>query len=64
MAELEIKVVHQGRSGYVEIEGRQYGIELFPDGSFSISFPNGNRHANRQAHLDALTAFAETRNPQ
>ncbi len=55
MKENPIKIVHQGRGGYVDIEGYRYGIELFPDGHFCIGFPSGNRHSKLQAHLDALT---------
>jgi len=61
---LEINVVHQGRGGYVECEGKQYPIELFERGHFSISFPAGNRHARLQEHLDTLKAFAASRDPK
>ena len=60
----EIKVVNRGRGGYVELEGKRYPIEMFGDGSFSIHFPCGNRHARLQAHLDELKKFSLNQNPQ
>ena len=59
----EIDVVHQGRSGYVEIDGYRYGIELFDGGHFSIAFPDGNRHSRLQTHLNSLTEFAANQDP-
>ena len=59
----DIQVIHQGRSGYVELEGYRYGIEMFAGGHFSIAFPSGNRHGRLQFHLEQLTKFAAKQNP-
>ncbi|MEZ5986112.1 MAG: hypothetical protein R3B94_09190 [Hyphomonas sp.] len=60
----EIKIVHEGRAGYVELEGYQYTIDHVEAGCFCIHFPSGNRHKDLQDHFDRLTAFAETRDPK
>jgi hypothetical protein len=59
-----VKVVHKGRGGYVEYEGKKYFIELANNGSFYISFPSGNRHSKLQLHLKILTKFAASKNPK
>ena len=59
-----IEIVHEGRSGHVELEGYRYRIEMFADGHFSISFPDGNRHNRLQAHLEQLTEFAALQDPE
>lgn len=59
-----ITVVHEGRGGYVELDGARYPIDHVAEGCFCIHFPAGNRHANLQAHLEALNAFAEARSPK
>ena len=58
-----MNVVHQGRGGYIEIDGCQYPIELLQGGHFCILFPNKQRHRNSQQHLDALAAFARAQQP-
>ena len=60
----EIKVVHEGRGGYVELEGRRYTIDHVEGGCFCIHFPNGHRHKSLQDHFVRLTAFAESRDPK
>jgi hypothetical protein len=64
MTDSDINVTHQGRGGFVEYQGYKYGIEHINEGHFCISFPSGNSHKDLQAHLDFLTAFAESRNPK
>ena len=59
-----IKVVHQGKSGYVELQGKRYSIEVFAGGHFLISFPCGNRHSKLQEHLEVLKEFAKKQNPE
>ena len=59
-----IKVVHVGRAGYVEIDGYRYEIEMFAGGHFSIGFPSKNRHKKLQDHLEQLTRFAAEQNPE
>lgn len=60
----KIKIVHEGRGGYVEYDGFRYTIDHVDQGCFCIHFPSGNRHKKLQAHFDALTAFAESREPK
>ncbi|MGY6519325.1 MAG: hypothetical protein ACXIUZ_11505 [Lysobacteraceae bacterium] len=57
-------VRHQGRGGFVEIDGYRYGIESMGDGRFTISFPGGNRHRRLQAHLTALPQLAAGKSPK
>jgi hypothetical protein len=57
-------VVHQGRGGYVEIDGKQYAIEMFPGGQFCIHFPCGHHHSKLKDHLVALMTLAESKNPK
>jgi hypothetical protein len=58
-----VRVIHQGRGGYIEIDGYHYPIELVHGGSFIVHFPAGHRHKALQAHLDAITALAVLRDP-
>ena len=60
----QIAIVHEGRGGYVELEGYRYCIEMFAGGHFSIHFPNGNRHNRLQAHLEQLSEFAAQQDPK
>lgn len=53
------RVVHEGRGGYVEIEGTRYPIEHVGAGRFTIAFPNGTRGAARDRHQRALEALVE-----
>lgn len=50
-------IVHQGRGGYIEIDGARYSIEHVGEGRFCVCFPSGNRHARREQHLAALAAL-------
>ena len=59
----QVTVHHEGRGGYVTIEGFDYGIEMCGSG-FVIFFPGGNRHTRMQIHLDALRAYAKTKDPE
>ncbi len=63
-APADIKLVHNGRSGYVEYAGQQYVIEQVGAGHFCIHFPSGNRHNKLQQHLDALRTFARAQTPE
>ena len=58
----KIKVVHQGRGGYVELDGKRYDIEMFASG-FAIHFPCGHRHSKLQDDVDQLEEFASQRDP-
>jgi len=49
-----LTIVHEGRGGYIDIEGCRYPIEHIEGGRFCIHFPSGHRHARRDAHLLAL----------
>ena len=59
-----VKVNHEGRSGYVEYEGHKYTIENISEGHFCIHFPDGNRHSELQGHFDVLTEFAANQEPK
>lgn len=52
------RVVHEGRGGYVEIDGARYPIEHIEGGAFSVSFPGKTRHPRLAQHLQALEALA------
>lgn len=64
MTDAKIKVVHEGRGGYVELESIRYVIDHVAEGSFCIHFRNGHRQKDLQKHFDALTAFAEDQEPK
>jgi hypothetical protein len=49
-----MRIVHEGRGGYIEIDGRRYCIEHTEGGRFCIHFPSGHRHATRPADLEQL----------
>jgi hypothetical protein len=49
-----MKIVHEGRGGYVEIDDARYPIEHVGEGRFSIHFSTRRRGAVRAAHLRAL----------
>lgn len=55
-----MRVVHEGRTGYVEIEGIRYDIEHLQRNQFCVHFPSGRRHAKLQMHLNALKKLAES----
>ena len=56
-SEASFEIVHEGRGGYVEIEGARYPIDHVAEGRFVIQFPAGNRHPRRDAHRAALAAL-------
>lgn len=56
----EIKVVHEGRGGYVEVEGCRYPIALEDGGRFTIFF-SGRGH--QASHLPLLEQFCQAQNP-
>jgi hypothetical protein len=45
-SKFDIKVVHTGRSGYLEYDGCTYEIEHRDEGLFCVHFPCGNRHSD------------------
>jgi hypothetical protein len=47
-----VTVVHEGRGGYVEVDGRRYAIEHIEGGRFCIQRPS--RHASDREALEAL----------
>ncbi len=49
-----MRIVHEGRGGYVELEGERYAIEHVADGRFCIHVPRGGR----AAHVEALMRLA------
>jgi len=49
-----MRIVHEGRGGYIEIDGTRYVIEHVEGGRFCIYCPIGRRHARRAAHLEQL----------
>jgi hypothetical protein len=51
---LVLTVVHEGRGGFIDIDGCRYPIEHIEQGRFCIHFPAGQRHARRDAHLRRL----------
>ena len=56
-----MRVVHEGRGGYVEVDGRRYAIEHVEGGRFCVHFPGGQRHAwleDDRAALEGLVASA------
>lgn len=60
MTLLATKVVHEGRGGYVEVDGYRYPIEHIEGGRFAIHFPAGNRSRKRDEHHRALIALCES----
>jgi len=52
-----LRVVHEGRGGYLEIEGVRYPIEHVEGGRFAIHLPSGKRPARFAEHLAALERF-------
>lgn len=56
----QITVVHEGRGGYVEVEGYRYPIALEEGGRFTIFFSGRGRKAE---HLPLLEQFCQAQNP-
>jgi len=59
----EPKILHEGRGGYIELDGLRYAIEHVADGRFCIHFPSGNRSKKCDAHFATLTALCRA-NPE
>ena len=55
-----VTVVHEGRGGYVEVEGRRYAIEHVEGGRFCIYVPSGHRARKRASDLEALEALCKS----
>jgi hypothetical protein len=55
-----VTVVHEGRGGYVEVDGRRYVIEHVEGGHFCIHFPSGHRTRKRGSDLEALEALCRS----
>lgn len=53
-----MRIVHEGRGGYIELDGRRYAIEHVEGGRFCIHFPSGNRHAHRARDRELLAKLA------
>lgn len=49
-----MRIVYEGRGGYIEIDGKRYIIEHVEGGRFCIHYPSGHRHAKRGADLEQL----------
>lgn len=60
----DIKTVHEGRGGYVEIESTRYTIDHVEAGIFCIHFPNGHPARVANKHLPFLEAYAKNKNPK
>ena len=55
-----VTVVHEGRGGYVEVDGRRYLIEHVEGGHFDIHVPSGHRTKKRASDLEALEALCRS----
>ena len=53
-----MRIVHEGRGGYIELDDRRYPIEHIEGGRFSIHYPAGKR-ANPE-HLSALQHLVDS----
>ncbi len=49
-----MRIIHQGRGGYVDLDGQHYAIEHVEGGRFCIHFPGGQRHPKHVEHLEAI----------
>jgi len=52
-----MRIVHEGRGGYIELDDARYPIEHVEGGRFCVCFPAGHRHARLAAHRAALEAL-------
>ena len=52
-----LRIVHEGRGGYIELGGHRYLIEHVEGGRFFIHYPSGNRSPSRDGHLATLEAL-------
>jgi hypothetical protein len=55
-----VTVVHEGRGGYVEVDGRRYVIEHVEGGHFCIHVTSGRRTRQRASDLEALEALRKS----
>lgn len=53
-----MRIVHEGRGGYIELDDRKYPIEHIQGGHFAIHYVAG-KHPNAE-HLAALQRLAQT----
>lgn len=53
-----MRIVHEGRGGYIELDDRRYPIEHIEGGHFSIHYTAG-RHPVAE-HLTALQRLVDT----
>jgi hypothetical protein len=60
---LEISVVHEGRSGFIQIGTYRYTILAEQGGRFTVFFPDGNRHKHLLQHLQLLHAYCDKQTP-
>jgi hypothetical protein len=58
-----MRIVHQGRGGYIELDGCRYAIEHIQAGHFCIHFHN-SLFQKRHEHLAQLTEFAQAQEPK
>lgn len=49
MTRVDVRVVHEGRGGYVEVGGRRYAIEHVGGGRFCIHLVGKGREQDRVA---------------
>jgi hypothetical protein len=52
-----MRIVHEGRGGYIEIDDARYPIEHVGEGRFDIHVSRHKRDAARERHLRELEAF-------
>jgi uncharacterized protein (DUF2345 family) len=53
-----MRIVHEGRGGYIELDGERYVIEHVEAGQFCIHASNGSRTSKRQEQLEQLRQLA------
>lgn len=49
-----MRIVHEGRGGYIELDGQRYPIEHVEGGRFCVYFPEDQRSPKYVDHLEAL----------
>jgi hypothetical protein len=58
MTLLRPRIVHQGRGGYIELDGERIPIEHVEGGRFAIHLPR-DQHPRRDQHRAALERLVE-----
>jgi hypothetical protein len=53
-----MRIVHEGRGGYIELDNRRYPIEHIEGGRFAIHYTAGKRPNHE--HLSALQRLVDT----